>query len=97
MSGIASVVKEIRTFRQHVLLKFLCVGEFDRLAKRSQISKGNNRLAPACRSLGAEPGSAGSRSIQNSTPANSLTVKSCVNNWPLRNFARFPFGQAAIR
>jgi hypothetical protein len=37
-----------------------------------QISKGNNRLAPTWRSLGAEPISAGSRSLQNSTPANNL-------------------------
>jgi len=63
----------------------------------SQISKGNNRLAPAWRSLGAEPSNAGSRSIQNSTPANSLTVKSRENNWPFRIFARFSFGQVAMR
>jgi hypothetical protein len=36
----------------------------------SQISKGNSRLAPVWRSLGAEPIKTGSRSIQNSTPAN---------------------------
>jgi len=63
----------------------------------SQISKGKSRLAPACRSLGAEPSSAGSRSIQNSTPANSLTVKSRENNWPFRIFARFFLWAGSLR